>query len=474
MKLLRYSGPVILLTIGVVGLVLLSMLKKDPPQKAPESDKALVEVTQVKSCESGFDISVDGEVVPYREVNLATQVRGRIAKKSDKARAGNYVAKGDLLFEIDSRDYELEVENLNESVNKALSSIKELEVERASVLKMIELAKSSLELQTAQVGRLQELRGRDAISTTELDKAKMVELQDRNSVQTQKNQIDLIDARRSRLSQEIQQARTSLRQAELNLSRTKITSPIDGVVIQDFAEQDDFVQAGTRLVHLEDTSKVEARFSLRMDQLQWIWGADSNSSAAVQPPSGGYQFDLPQIPVTVSNDLNGTRFEWRATLSRYDGAGINAGTRTIPVIAVVDDRSQVRIAVPNKRVPPPTLLRGTFVSVDIPVGEGMNLVSIPATAYRPDRTVWLYDNGTLNVQAVEVAYANETEIVAVANDKLRPGALVITSPLPVAENGMELRLAEEASPMDGSGMELTKVSTATTKTARESSETEAR
>lgn len=481
MKLLRYSGPVILLTIGVISLGLLSMLKKDPPQKDPTSSKALVEVAPVQSCERGFDISVDGEVIPYREVNLATQVGGRIANKSEQARAGNYVSKGDLLFEIDPRDYELEVENLKESVNKALSNIKELEVERASVLKMIELAERSLDLQTAQVARLQELRNRDAISSTELDKAKMAELQDRNSVQTQKNQVDLIDARRNRLSQEIQQAETSLRLAELNLSRTKITSPIDGVVIQDFAEQDDFVQVGTRLVQLEDTSKVEARFNLRMDQLQWIWAAHtSGRSASLQRPDGTYQFDLPKIPVTVSNELAGNRFEWNATLSRYDGAGINAGTRTIPVIAVVDDRSQVRVLSPNKRVPPPTLLRGSFVGIDIPVGDGMDLVSIPATAYRPDHTVWIYDDGKLDIQPVDVAYANASTIVVSATEKLQVGSLVITTPLPVAEQGMDLRLpGENTTTTAEANLELTKGAAEKTaetaaKTSRESIETEAR
>ena len=479
MNLLRYSGPALLLSMGLTSWVLLSMLKKDPPQKAPASTKALVEVTPVQPCQDGFEISVDGEVIPYREVNLATQVGGRIAKKSDQARAGNYVAKGDLLFEIDPRDYELEVQNLKESVNKALSSIKELEVERASVLKMIELAERSLDLQSAQVARLQELRGRDAISTTELDKAKMAELQDRNSFQTQKNQVDLIDARRNRLTQEIQQAQTSLRLAELNLSRTQIRSPINGVVIQDFAEQDDFVQIGTRLVHLEDTSKVEARFNLRMEQLQWVWTASTDRSESVQPPDGNYHFDLPKIPVVVSNELNGNRFEWKATLSRYDGAGINAGTRTIPIIAVVEDRSQVRVLSPNRRVAPPTLLRGSFVSIDIPVGNGMDLVSIPSTAYRPDRTVWIYENGKLLIQPVDVAYANASTVVVTANEKLQPGTLVVTTPLPVAEDGMDLRLPDDSLPTPGDDMELTNASaqpaTATAaKTTRESAETEAR
>lgn len=485
MKLLRYSGPFILLAIGFIGLVVLSSMRKAPQQKAATSKKALVEVAEVESCNEGFNIAIDGEVVPFRQVNLAAQVGGRIAKKNSQARAGNYVSKGDLLFEIDPRDYELDVQNLTENVNKAESSIKELEVERFSAMKMIELAEKSLKLQTAQVERLEGLKSKQATSSTQLDQARMTEIQSRNSLQTQTNQIDLIDARRNRLLQEIEQAKTGLQQANLSLSRTKIESPIDGVVIQDFAEQDDFVQPGTRLVQLEDTSKVEVRFNLRLEQLQWLWNAQP-TSAETRKTAGRYQYQLPETPVVVGVDLNGNQFQWNATLSRYDGAGITSGTRTIPVIAVVNDPSQVSVVGPNTGAAPPTLLRGSFVSVQLPVGSGMQLVAIPAEAYQPDRTVWIYDDGKLKVQPIDVAYSDESSVIAIASELLQPGARVVTTPLPVAEEGMELRLpgesdeeaageSEETSEADAeASADFTDTAHETTAVARDTTEGKAR
>jgi len=442
MKLLRYSGPVILLAIGFIGLFTLSSMRKAPQQRAAKSKRALVDVAEVESCNEGFNIAIDGEVVPFRQVNLAAQVGGQIAKKNPQARSGHYVSKGDLLFEIDPRDYELDVRNLTENVNKAESSIKELEVERFSAMKMIELAEKSLKLQTSQVERLEELKSKQATSVTQLDQARMTEIQNRNSLQTQRNQINLIDARRNRLLQDIEQAKTGLQQADLALSRTRIESPIDGVVIQDFAEQDDFVQPGTRVVQLEDTSKVEVRFNLRMEQLQWLWNAKPTNAEANN--ASPYQYQLPATPVVVSVDLNGNQFQWNATLSRYDGAGITSGTRTVPVIAVVNDPSQVTVVGANTGAAPPTLLRGSFVSVALPVGSGMELVAIPAEAYQPDRSVWIYRDGKLKVQPIDVAYSDESRVIAIANELLQPGAQVVITPLPVAEEGMELRLPGEA------------------------------
>lgn len=461
MKLLRYSGPVVLLAIGFAGLFFLSTLKKEPPQKATSSESPLVVAEPVLACQSGFKISVDGEVIPYREISLSTQVSGRIAKKNPKARAGNFVRKGDLLFEVDPRDYQIEVKRLNETVKQAGSSIEELDVEQGNVEELVSLAERALELQQKEVKRFEDLRKENATSTSQLEKVRQNEIASLNSLQALKNQLTMTNARRNRLQQEKERALTSLEQAELNLSRATVTSPIDGVVIQDFAEQDDFVQVGTRLVRMEDTSKVEVRFNLRMDQLQWIWKtAAAESSAASEGSNATYTYELPRLPLDVSVNLDGNRCTWKAHLSRYDGAGITTGTRTVPVIAVVDDPSKVILEGDGVSTPP-TLLRGSFVSVDIPVGNDMDLVSIPSTAYQPDRTVWLYEGGKLIIHPLKVAYSDEDSVVVKADSHLKPGAMAITSPLSVANDQMEIRLVE-----DGMKDE--------TKTARESNTTEAR
>ena len=167
-------------------------------------------------------------------------------------------------------------------------------------------------------------------------------------------------------------------------------------MIQDFAEQDDFVQPGSQLIQLEDRSKVEVRFSLRMDQMRWLWNSVDDVARAVDKACEDYTYELPQVPVSVRVESDGNHFIWPARLDRYDGAGIDSRTRTVPLIAVVEDPGNVSIQRDKKALPlgrPPTLLRGSYVTVDLPVGQNMSLVSVPAHAYRPDKTVWIYNNG---------------------------------------------------------------------------------
>ena len=339
---------------------------------------------------------------------------------------------------------------MQDTLKQAGSSVEELDVEQTNVEGLVKLAEEQVELQKADKARFDSLRAQNAASTSQQEKARKAELDSMNSLQMLKNQISMVRARRNRLLQEKDRAATGLEMAVVNLERTTITSPIDGVVIQDFAEQDDFVQAGTRLIQLEDNSKVEVRFSLRMDQLRWLWNSvDSSVSVDSNPASTtGYTYDLPDVPVKVRIEADGNHFVWNARLDRYDGAGIDPRTRTIPVIVTVDDPTEIEIEREEGALPlatPPTLLRGSYVTVDLTVGKGLQLVSIPVTAYRPNKKVWKFADGQLNIRPVKVAYSDETRAIVLADpNSLGPGDKVITSPLSVAKEGMALQEAKDA------------------------------
>lgn len=444
MKTALRNLPFILLLSGVVGLFGLTRLREAPPSRGNVELAPSVETQPVAKCEEGFSIWIDGEVIPYREISLASQVKGRVIKKTEQARAGRYVGKGDLLFQVDKQDYLLALRRLQETVEQAGISIEEADVEKSNVEQLMELAQEQLRLQRADLRRFEDLRSRNAASDSQLETARQAELTSLNSLQTLKNQVTLISARRNRLVQEKERALTDLEQAELDLKRTEIRSPIDGIVIQDLAEADDYVQPGSGLVQLEDTSKVEVRFSLRMEKLRWLWRASPTTPTAVDRRAS---YLLPSVPVRVHLEIDGHRYYWTARLDRYDGAGINAGTRTAPIIAIVDDPTNVQElgqTGDDTTGAPPALLRGTFVSVEIPVGSSVELLTIPSRALRPGGRVWTWQEGKLSVERVRVAHTTDKDAILVWEpNRLAAGDEVITSPLPFAIDGMEIRREQQ-------------------------------
>ena len=237
--------------------------------------------------------------------------------KSPECRAGRGVPEGELLIEIDPMDYQLEVRRLSKELAQAKATLQELEVDLENTKASIELAQEEIELQAREVERLRKLVGRRIVAESELDQALSLELAAENQLLTLNNRLRSFQTSRDRLKLAIELGATRLEQAEIDLERTKVTAPIDGVIVQDPVEADGFVQAGATLFVIEDTSAVEILCNLRMDQLFWLLQGrdrlaaardDVASEGSATPSSSVRSYDIPQAPATVIYEMAGERF----------------------------------------------------------------------------------------------------------------------------------------------------------------------
>jgi multidrug efflux pump subunit AcrA (membrane-fusion protein) len=410
-------------------------------------------------------INIDGTVVPFREVNLAAEVAGRIVEKAEHCRAGRYVRAGEQLLTIDPTDYRLEVKRLTQEKRQAEVNLKESQVEIENTQQLLTLAENDIEIQNNDVLRMQKLISRSAVSQTELDRALRGKVTARNAQQIIQNRQRLLAARLDGVNAALELATTKLELSQLNLARTQINSPIDGVIVEELVEQDSYVQKGTTLVRIEDTSAVEVVCNLRTDQLAWLW-----RSAAIRAPlnaSGNSvrdtiadKYELPSAEAEVSYTIDGREYVWRGIVSRYDGIGLDARTRTVPCRILVSDPTEVQLRstfsandeypCANRTEPPaggPTaLVRGMFVNVkiNIPTSDG-TLFRLPIEAVRPGDDVWIAANEQLRIVPVRVAQVRDDEAIVIASEsELTLDDHIIVSPLPMAIAGMEIR--ESATP----------------------------
>jgi multidrug efflux pump subunit AcrA (membrane-fusion protein) len=443
-EVMRIVVPLAILLAGVLGFVALRAMKAKPASTERPSPVPLVETVLTRSHEGGLTFSVDGLVVPYREINLSAESAGRVAVKADACRAGTFVTRGTPLITIDGRDYELEVKRLERELAQSNVSIEELDVEVANSQSLVELAREQLTLQRKELERIETLAGKGFSTTSELDRTKRDELAVMNSVMTLDNQTALLNTRRNRLESARDLCQSQLERAELDLARTKVVSPIDGVVVEEMVEEDSYVQKGASLLKLEDTSAVEVRCNLRMDQLLWLWSQlpkrDAEESSREQR-----DYQIPPAPVTVSYELAGKHFEWTGVLSRFDGIGVDERTRTVPCRALVSNPREVRVTTPDGQpaaspAGPPALVRGMYVTVSVQARAGSPLLEIPESAVRPGNKVWEVVDGRLAIRRVRVAHTGD-EMVLIHSDgsDLEPGAKLISSPLAQADEGMPVK-----------------------------------
>ncbi|MEI6241377.1 MAG: HlyD family efflux transporter periplasmic adaptor subunit [Planctomycetia bacterium] len=439
--ILRWMLPLVILGAAIGGFVALGG-PKPPPRKAVEAPTAMpVRTASLEAGNGRIEIEADGIVVPLREITLAAEVSGRVLRKTEACNEGQSVTRGMLLFEIDPRDYELDVDRLEREVSQARLAIEEIDEEIVQNAGSLDLARRQVELAKREVARLDTLKAGRIITESEHDRALRDELTAANVLTAQEGQKRVLVKRRSRLVEAESLASTMLDKAKLDLSRTRITAPTDGMVVEDKVEQESFVAKGTPVVMIEDTSAAEVKTSLRMDEVARVWGG---RKAAAE--GGGEDRDIPESPAKVVFSIGDRRYEWDGVLSRYEGKGLDEKTRTLPCRVRVPEPRRVRAidryGAPLATLPadaPRSLLRGMFVEVWLQVDVPRPLVSVPEEAVRPSGEVFVMRDGRLIVLHPRPFHAAAGRVVFDQEESgLEPSDRIVVSQLANPRAGMEL------------------------------------
>jgi len=437
-RIAGWLAPALILAAAIAGFLALGS-QPPPARKAVEPPAATpVRSVPVQRVDGTIEIDADGVVVPLRELTLAAEVAGRVLRKSESCRAGQFVRAGALLFEIDPRDYELAVQRLEGELRQAALTIEEIDEELVQNATSADLARRQVALSRREVERLEGLKANRIITETEHERALREELSSANALSSFEGQRRVLTKRRSRLEEAQALAATMLEQARLDLSRTRVIAPVDGLIVDDKVEQDSFVTKGAALVTLEDTSAAEVKTSLRMDELAQVWGG---RAAGV-----GEAHDLPDTPVKVSFALGDKTYEWDGVLNRQEGRGIDEKTRTLPCrvlvpepgrVAAVDRYGATLAALPPEA--PRALMRGMFVDVRVKVDVPEPLLAVPQDAVRPSGELFLVREGRLAIVKPRPFHVGGGAFVVRADEGLvLPSDRVVTSQLSLPRAGMDV------------------------------------
>ena len=439
-KIFGWLLPLLILAAATGGFMALGS-QKPPARRAAEAPLAvLVRTTPVQKVDGRIEIDADGVVVPLRELTLAAEVPGRVLRKSASCLAGQFVKAGSLLIEIDPRDYQLDVQRLEGEVRQAALNIEEIDEELAQNAESTELSRRQVELARREVARLDGLKANRIVTETEHERALRDELTATNNLTTLQGQKRVLTKRRSRLTEAQSLAGTMLERAKLDLSRTQVVAPVDGVVVDDKVEQDSFVAKGAALVTLEDTSAAEVKTSLRMDELAQVWGG------RVAGSGGPGAHDLPEAPARVVFTLGDRSYEWDGVLSRQEGRGLDEKTRTLPCRVLVPRPSQVkaidRYGATLATLPPESprsLLRGMFVDVRVQVEVPEPLIAVPQEAVRPSGEMFVLRDDKLAIVRTRPFHSGGGLVVfKEAESGLLPTDRIVTSQLSNPREGMQL------------------------------------
>lgn len=445
-EIFRIALPLSILAAGLVACVILYEMRIRPSEHVVEKSEApTVETVPILSKTGGFEIVLGGEVVPYREIEIAAEVCGRLV--TDRARAGHFARKGDLLLEIDPTNYELDVRRLTEEARQAEIRLEENAVETENVRLLTELARQEHALQIKERDRIVILVRKHAVSESEHDAAERNLIAARRTLAELENQAKLLEQKRGDLQSTLKQAEILLARAGEDLKRCRIVAPCDGMIVRDHSEPGNYVSVGRSLFVFEDVTKVEVRCRLRAKELYWLWLQQSGKETPDALPEDVLSrscYEIPETKVAVSWTIEGRTWNWKGKLSRYDGHGIDAATRTAAVRIEIPAPRDALASGPNHEIVPPALARGVYVTASIHVDPGVPLWRVPTAALRAGNKIYAAENERLEIHDVQVVQRNKDfSVIRMLSSETFP-AFCVVSPLASPRHGMPIRLLENA------------------------------
>ncbi len=375
--------PVLVIAAALAGYAALHAAAPEPEQDTTPVRPISVFTATVRAEQTQLSVRTQGEVRAATELDLVTQVGGRIVAVSPEFTEGGRVAAGETLLQIEDTDYRLALSEARAAVAEA-----EVRVQQA--------------LADADVARKQ-LRNEPNASPLAL------------------KQPQLTEARAM-----LEAASARLEQAELDLQRTRVHLPFDGRLLSTLVNVGQYVTPGTPLGRAFATNRVEIRLPLSDDQL-----------AALDLPIGYTAAPGQEPPVILSAIVAGRQHQWQGQLRRLDAA-IDPGSRMLYAMAEVQEpygRGASAEGMP--------LAAGLFVEATIPGRTLDAALLIPPAALRPGNKVHVLDSsGLLATRDVEVLSRSATRVVI--GNGLQPGEQVITSAIRNPVQGMALSAIAES------------------------------
>lgn len=378
----RFALPLLVIFAGVFGFILMGILQPEPDTKAepPRAAPVLTAQAEVRSVE--LAVQAQGEVRPRTEINLASQISGKISYVSPAFLEGGQFKRGDTLFRIVSAEYDLRVTQSQANVAQAQTvltrELSEADIARRDWDDLGEGEASPLSLREPQVA---EARARLAATMAALDEAKL------------------------------QQARTIIR------------APFSGRIREKTVSIGEYITPGQKLGRIYAIDIADVKLPLTDADLAKLGlGIGFRATKARPGPN-----------VVFSATIAGEPHTWQGRIARTD-SGYDPSTRVLYAYAELNDPYGTGS---DNGTP---MASGLFVSARVKGRTTEHSIVVPRNALRGTDKIYIANaDNTLSIRTVKIASSDRYQ--AVVTSGLNGNETVIVSPVRGVAEGMRIEVA---------------------------------
>lgn len=375
-----------LIILAAAALVVVVIFLTEPTAQRESAEKEtamLVNVTRVERGNYRPVFVTTGTVRPVQEVILSPQVSGEITDRSPDFNPGSNVEKGEKLLQIDPADYK-----------------NTLQLQKSE----LQEARASLQIEKGQ----QEVARRDYEQSGE-------ELTDDNKALVLR--IPQLNTARSN----VEAARASLDQAELDMQRTAIHAPFHAKILSRNVDVGSQVGPSDQLGRLVGIERYWVEATVPQSRMRWLEFSDEVESEEAQ--------------VSVRNRSWAEDEVRKGHLYKMVGA-LEEDTRLVRVLVEVPDPLALDFEAGEKQ----PLMIGSFVETSIQGREVKDVIKLNRDYVRKGNTVWVMKDEELDIRDVEILL-NDSEH-AYISDGLEDNDRVVTTNLATVVDGAPLRIEE--------------------------------
>lgn len=383
MKMKRALLPFLVIVIALVLTFVLVKSRKTPkPHEAPHLGP-LVEVGILTKANRQILVSGTGSAQSRYEVSITPQIKGRVSELSPQMVAGGTFQKDELLFAIEDVDYQLAIAHAQATLAQA-----ELEL-----------------LRNENLADLARKEWHSLNSESDLEPNPLVVYEPQL-----KSARALRDA-----------AQANVKQAELNLQRTRVFAPFDCYVRSEQLEIGQFLNAGAPVATVAGIDQIEIVVPLPLEEIVWL-----------QVPRKGTKQRGSLAKVELQS--GGRTFHWQGEITRSLGE-IDPRNRMARVVVTVNDPFTEDTEKANLLN---DLLPGMFVNVQILGEELSDIISVPRGAMHDNDTIWVIDDeNRLHIREVDILRRERDEVLI--RSGLDANEKIVLTNLSGAAEGMLLR-----------------------------------
>lgn len=291
-------------------------------------------------------VAASGAVNPVALVTVGTQVSGQI--RDLLVDFNSEVKAGQLLAQIDPETFEYRVRSAQADVDAARAAVATAQANLLAAMTQVSRAQVDLSEAVRDMERKQSLVEKQFIAQSEADKARALVNTSQEALKAVQAQVGVAQAGVKSAQASVAQRESALAQARIDLTRTRITSPVNGIVIKRAIERGQTVAASLQAPELfiiaQNLRDMQVEAAIDESDVGRLRAGQKASFNVDAFPGQTFEGQIKQVRKAATNVANVVTYVAVIGFSNTEGKllpGMTANVR------VVTDQRQDVLKVPN-------------------------------------------------------------------------------------------------------------------------------